>query len=223
MIGSWVRSLVRRCVRPLRARQRPRSGPEYWQRRAHELGPRSVLNLGHPETEYEAVTERQKDEIFPHFLRSLRGDERLVLDLGCGPGRFTPDLAALVGGRAIGMDIVEAYLQAAPKNAQVEYRLIREGFLELSDSHVDVVWVCLVLGGIKEPALGRTAAEIVRVLKPGGLLFLAENTSDMEDAPHWAFRTFGEHQHLFPSVPLAHLSDYFDLGERISIMAGRKS
>jgi SAM-dependent methyltransferase len=219
---SLVRKVLRGCARPLGLARPPRPGREYWERRARQFGARSVLNLGHGEGDYQAVTEAQKRELFPHLAGSLRGDERLVVDVGCGPGRFTRDLAGLTGGRAIGLDIVQAYLDMAPRDPRVEYRSMREGVVDLPDGCADVVWVCLVLGGIEGPILSRTSAEVIRVLRPGGLLFLVENTSSMPDAEHWAFRSAAEYRAMFPSVGLEHLHDYVDLGERISVLAGRK-
>src|SRR5262245_63204971 len=145
---SLVGRILRGCARPLGLARPPRPGLPYWERRARDFGPRSVLNLGHPASEFHAVTEAQKRELFPYLTRLLRGDEKLVVDFGCGPGRFTRDLAALTGGRAVGLDIVRAYLDAAPEDPRVDYQPMREGAIDLPDGCADVVWVCLVLGGI---------------------------------------------------------------------------
>jgi SAM-dependent methyltransferase len=219
---ALVRKVLRGCARPLGFGRSPRPGREYWERRARQFGARSVLNLGHLDGEYQAVTEAQKRELFPHLARLLRGDERLVIDLGCGPGRFTRDLAELTGGRAIGLDIVPAYLDMAPGDRRVEYQSMGEGMVDLPDECADVVWICLVLGGMQGPILARTAAEAVRILRPGGLLFLVENTASIPNSAHWAFRPVAEYRAMFPSVGLEHLHDYVDLGERISVLAGRK-
>lgn len=219
---SLVGKVLRGCARPLGLARPPRPGREYWERRARDLGPRSVLNLGHPASEYQAVTEAQKQELFPHLARLLRGHEKLALDFGCGPGRFTRDLAALIGGRAVGLDIVQRYLDAAPRDPHVDYRLMREGIIDLPDGCADVAWVCLVLGGIDGATLTRSALEIARVLAAGGLLFLVENTSRLPDVAHWKFRAVDRYRDMFPSVALEHLHDYDDLGETISVMAGRR-
>lgn len=220
---ALARRVIGRCLRGLGVR-RPAPAPlEYWTERARSFGPRSVLNLGHPESEYEAVTAAQKRELFPHLGRCLTGQERIALDFGCGPGRFTADLAALIKGKAIGVDVVSAYLDMAPPHEGVEYRSMEPGRIPLEDGSVDLVWVCLVLGAMREPVLSRSAAEIARVLGPGGLLFVAENTSEQPDAPHWAFRTVEKYQKLFHWAALRHVHDYTDLGERISALAGRKS
>jgi SAM-dependent methyltransferase len=194
----------------------------YWRRRTRRYGRRAVLNLGHTEDEFEAVTRRQKEEIFPYFSRMLRGDERLLLDFGCGCGRFTPDLADMIGGRSIGIDPVETLIKMAPPGNNVEYRVFKPSALPFPDCHFDVVWICLVLGGLKDGTLVEVVKDIRRVLRPDGLLFLIENTSQKKDVGHWHYRSSDEYQQLFPFVNLHHLNDYPDMDERISILAGRK-
>ena len=180
------------------------------------------MNISHSDAELEKVTGMQKAEIYPYFLSSLNGGERTVLDFGCGYGRFTRDLADMTRGAATGVEPVKDLLEMAPPHEGVEYRWMEEGRVPASDNQMDVVWVCLVLGGLKGDSLGTAIHEIDRVLKQGGLLFIIENTSEKDAVSHWAFRRFEEYKTLLPFVRLAHLHDYFDAGERISVMAGRK-
>ncbi len=90
-----------------------------------------------------------------------------------------------------------------------------------ADGEADVVFVCLVLGGLRDDELPAIAAELRRVLAPGGLLFLVENTSEKPDAPHWRYRTARAYASLFGWADLEPVLDYDDLGERISVLAGR--
>ncbi len=214
--------LLKRFVRLIKPRRNSLRGIDYWRQRAAQYGKRSVLNINHTEEEYDRVTDTQKQEIFPHFISSLKGSERVVLDLGCGPGRFTHELARLVGGRAIGVDPIDDLLALAPRSNRVEYKPMVEGTIPLADNSMDVVWSSLVLGGLNGDLILRTVEEVWRVLKDGGLLFLVENTSCKPDSAHWAYRSVDQYQALFPLAALAHLHDYFDLDERISILSGRK-
>jgi SAM-dependent methyltransferase len=214
--------LLRRIGRRL-GRWVPESPRSYWRRRAAEFGRRSVLNLAHSEADFETVTLRQKSELYPQLRKLVAGGERRILDFGCGPGRFTADLAALIDGEAVGVDVVERYLELAPEAPTVRYQAMRPGKIPLPDEWADIVWVCLVLGGIDGRPLVRTVAEIERVLAPGGLLFLVENTSEGKGSPRWRFRREEDYRRLFPAIDLAHLYDYFDVGERISVLAGRKA
>lgn len=192
----------------------------YWQRRAETYGSRAVLNLARDD-DVEAVTQFQIDAIFPHFVSQLQGDERQVLDFGCGPGRFTPHLAAATKGHAIGIDPIQKLVNLAPRTASVAYLVSDGQTIPLADASIDVAWVCLVMGGLNAREVSQAAKELRRVLKPRGLMFLVENTSAKPDCPHWKFRSVRFYQEIFAFAPLHHLADYDDLGETISILAGR--
>jgi SAM-dependent methyltransferase len=186
------------------------------------MGVRAVLDVRH-EGDPNLVTERQIREIFPHLTQQLCGNERLILDFGCGPGRFTSHLAKAIKGRAIGVDPIQSLLDAAPAAPNVRYALAKNGKIPQPNSSLDVVWVCLVVGGIPATSLDIAVSEIRRVLKPGGLLFLIENTTpEKPDSPNWKYRSVDEYRALFNFTDLVHLHDYFDFDERISILAGRK-
>jgi SAM-dependent methyltransferase len=222
-IPDAMRQLRSIAMEKLAAVLRLDDGAAYWEKRARRLGARAVFHVGHSEDELEAVTRKQRDEIYPHFSRCLRGDEEVVLDFGCGTGRFTDDLAGMIGGRAVGMDTTAALIDLAPMSDRVCYEVCPEGKIVLADDSVDVVWICLVLGCITNASvLSDTVSEIERVLKDGGLLFLVENTARRLSTPTFAFRPVSEYATLFPGVPLDHLHDYYDLGERISVLAGRR-
>jgi ubiquinone/menaquinone biosynthesis C-methylase UbiE len=106
---------------------------------------------------------------------------------------------------------------------KVVFKQMKKNHIPLSDDSVDIVWCCLVLGGIRNPVLSKCINEICRILRPGGLLFLVENTSEKTNNPSssWLFRSIRDYQSMFSSINLVHLHDYYDLGERISVIAGR--
>lgn len=196
---------------------------QYWEQRAKQYGRRSVLHLGHSEAEIETVTNLQKEQIFPILKSQLRGNEKLLLDFGCGTGRFTGDLAEIIQGQVIGADPIKALIHLAPKNENVSYKVIEKNIIPIKSNVIDVIWVCLVLGGITQSnLLHKVVLEMDRILKEDGLLLLVENTSVRKDAKHWKFRSVQEYKSLFSFIDLKHISDYFDLDESISIMAGRR-
>jgi ubiquinone/menaquinone biosynthesis C-methylase UbiE len=199
-------------------------GIPYWEERAKQYGARSVLNISHTAEELAEVTQMQIRQIFPYLRQELNGSERVILDYGCGPGRFTKKLANLIHGEAIGVDPIETLIDMAPRAANVRYELACEGRIPLMESCVDVVWICLVMGGIVPKAIEPTCLEIERVLKPGGLLFVVENTTERKPASeNWSFRSVAQYCEMFASfATLKHLHDYFDVGERVSLLAGRK-
>lgn len=203
-------------------------GVEYWRRRAVALGDRAVVNLDHPAGgDLDAVSDGHRTALFPLLRDELDGTERLVLDLGCGTGRFTGGLAELVGGRAVGVDPVAELLALAVPHPDVEYRAMDEGVLPLRDGEVDVVFTSLVLGGIPADALERTVDEIRRVLRPGGLVFLSESVS-RETVPahpadhreHWSSRTVDDYRVLVPWAGLRETGRFDDAGDAISVLVG---
>ncbi len=201
---------------------RPRNDAEYWSARASEHGERAALHLGHAPEEVSRVTEMQKEILLPCLRSQLDGTEEVILDFGCGPGRFTASLAETIGGRAIGVDPTAELLRLAPAAPRVEYRLLEEGRIPLPDASVDVVWSAIVLGCItREESVRLAASEIKRVLKPGGLFFLVENTTERKSTPHFIFRSIAAYEEMFHPIPLALLSSYDDLDQAISVLAGR--
>jgi len=131
----------------------------------------------------------------------------------------------MISGKAIGIDPVRKFIEEARTRslqAEVEYHVTEETGIPLPNHAVDVVWVCLVLGGLQGALLESAVLEIERVLRPGGLLFLIENTSEMKGHAHWTFRSAEDYIALFPKVTLQDGHSYDDLGQRISIIAGRK-
>jgi ubiquinone/menaquinone biosynthesis C-methylase UbiE len=197
-------------------------GKKYWKNRVKNYGERAVINLNHSGTDYYDITELQKKEIYPVFKKLLNGDEQVILDFGCGPGRFTKDLAGMINGKAVGVDIIQELINLAPKSESVVYKVMEEGKIPLPDKSIDIVWICLVLGGMKGRILKKTIREIVRISKDNSLIFLVENTSLKSSSPQWFFRSFDEYKKLFPSFNLNYLHEYLDLDERISVMGGRK-
>jgi ubiquinone/menaquinone biosynthesis C-methylase UbiE len=208
-----------------------------WEKRVKMFGKKAVFNICHKtEEEFTKITLVQQETIMPLFRKMLKGDEQFVLDFGCGWGRWTGILADEIRGKAVGVDPTRFFLDEAEKTrenasvlGEVEYRLYQDGMIPLCDSSMDVVWACLVLSTVlDEEMLASTIREIDRVLKPGGLMFLIDNTAGPANRPvvrsRWSMsRTIEEYQDAFKKVaPLVRLGEYIDLGEVNTIMAGRK-
>lgn len=194
----------------------------WWHRRARRRGVRAVVNLGYSSAQLAELDQRQKEILLPQLKSLLAGNEQTILDFGCGPGRFTADLALCINGRATGVDPIQPLLDRAPAHPLVEYRVMRDATIPLPDASIDVVWICLVLTAITDDVALRAALlEVERVLKAGGLVFLVENTTPKPNTAHHAYRSVAQYQQLFRFVKLRYLTGYQELDETISVLAGR--
>jgi SAM-dependent methyltransferase len=109
-----------------------------------------------------------------------------VVDIGCGAGMDLLLAARRVGpeGRAIGVDMTDTMIERAQSSAaaaglkQVEVRNGDATAIPVSSGSVDVVISNGVLNLVPEKELG--FAEIVRILKPGGRLYLGDIALDVE-------------------------------------------
>ena len=116
-----------------------------------------------------------------------------VLDIGSGAGMDLLLAARRVGpaGHAIGVDMTDAMIERARKSAadagltQVEIRKGDATALPAADGSVDVVISNGVLNLVPEKE--QAFAEILRILKPGGRLHLADIAIDV-DLPEEARR-----------------------------------
>jgi ubiquinone/menaquinone biosynthesis C-methylase UbiE len=195
----------------------------YWKSRVNQFGDHAVLNLNYQNTNIDFVTDQQIKFIFPILENKLNGNERLLLDYGCGIGRFTPYLAKLINGKAIGIDPIEELIAAAPEGENIEFKVSDPSCIPYPVEYFDIIWICLVMGGIiNKKMLKVTIDEIQRVLKPNGLLFLIENTSQIRNSDHWHYRTQLQYQNLFQFCNLNIVGSYQELDEYITIFSGRK-
>lgn len=114
-----------------------------------------------------------------------------TLDLGCGTGRDVYLLSQLVGasGHVHGVDMTPAQLQVARDTLDAHMARfgfatpnvhLHEGFIEdlsfLDDASVDVAVSNCVLN--LSPLKERVLAEVARVLRPGGELYLSDVVAD---------------------------------------------
>ncbi len=193
----------------------------YWEQRTRVFGAQAVMNLHHAPAEIENVTRRQVAEIFPHLRAVTPELVGKILDFGCGPGRFSSLLHTQVGAPVVAVDPTQGLLDLAPRSEGVHYARVIDGRVPLEDASVDLLWVCLVLGGIREAALPDCVAELRRVLRPGAGICVVENTAEKPDAERWFFRRPEFYEELFRFVPVKRVHDYEDVGERITVLTGR--
>jgi SAM-dependent methyltransferase len=107
-------------------------------------------------------------------------DER-VLDVACGSGNAAIAATRRAWGNTVGADFVPALLErgrerAAAERLEIEFVEADAQNLPFDDGNFDVV--VSVFGAMFAPDQERTAAELLRVTKPGGRIGMANWTPD---------------------------------------------
>ena len=128
---------------------------------------------GHAEPVLQSHRWRTAENSAAYLLPSLRPGLDL-LDVGCGPGTITVDLASRVApGRVVGLDVApeplaEARAAADRAGAEVTFAVGDVYALEASDGSFDVVHAHQVLQHLTDPVAA--LREMARVCRPGGLI-----------------------------------------------------
>ncbi|RFU25117.1 hypothetical protein B7463_g11218, partial [Scytalidium lignicola] len=109
------------------------------------------------------------------FLLPYIKPNHTILDVGCGPGSITADLAALVPqGKVIGGDAVSSVVEQATALAEsrglknISFQTIDANELPFPDNSFDIVFCHQVLQHVKDPV--GILKEMRRVAKPGGIV-----------------------------------------------------
>ncbi|MGW4194557.1 class I SAM-dependent methyltransferase [Streptomyces sp. NPDC005004] len=164
----------------------------------------AVYTHGHHESVLRSHTWRTAANSAAYLLGSLKPHMK-ILDIGCGPGTITADLAALVPeGRVTGLDRAPGILAQARATA-AERGLNNTDFavgdvhaLDFPDNTFCVVHAHQVLQHVGDPV--RALREMARVTRPGGIVAV-------RDADYAAMT-------WYPAVD--GLDDWLDLYERVA-------
>jgi 2-polyprenyl-3-methyl-5-hydroxy-6-metoxy-1,4-benzoquinol methylase len=129
---------------------------------------------GHHESVLRSHRWRSAENSAAYLLPSLLPGLRL-LDVGCGPGTITVDLARIVApGQVTAIEPTESALDLAREHAQqkgqhnIDFVVADVHELQFADNTFDVVHAHQVLQHLADPV--RALAEIRRVCKPGGVV-----------------------------------------------------
>jgi|HubBroStandDraft_3_1064219.scaffolds.fasta_scaffold113069_2 2-polyprenyl-6-hydroxyphenyl methylase/3-demethylubiquinone-9 3-methyltransferase len=147
------------------------------------------------------------------LLERVAAGER-VLDVGCGEGRFTAELAR-AGALAVGVDVArEPLRRARERNRELDVRLLDdgEGRWELEDASFDVVWAGEVIEHVADTAAW--LSEVRRVLRSGGRLLVSTPAHGRPELMRLALSTrafaerfdpLGDHLRFYSRQTLARL------------------
>lgn len=138
-------------------------------------GKDATYTHGHHESVLRSHTWRTAQNSAAYLLPHLRPGQTL-LDVGCGPGTITGDLAKLVApARVIAIDSAQVALDQAAAHAdaaglagQIDLRVGDVHELEFEDDTFDVVHAHQVLQHVGDPV--QALREMRRVCKPGGIV-----------------------------------------------------
>ena len=121
-----------------------------------------------------------RERMLAAFARAAIGHGAIVIDVGCGPGYASVDLAAIVGpeGRVLAFERSRRFLDSLDEraarlglgNIAATERDVAEE--PLGEAVADAAWCRWVLSFVADPA--RTVAHVARALKPGGVAIFHE-------------------------------------------------
>jgi 2-polyprenyl-6-hydroxyphenyl methylase/3-demethylubiquinone-9 3-methyltransferase len=151
-------------------------------------------------------------ELRLRFLRgAVRGGER-ALDLGCGDGTFTAELAR-AGAQTVGAEVASAAVaRASARHPSLDFRLVAiDGPLPFEDSSFDLVWSSEVIEHVADTA--RWLSEVRRVLAASGRLLLTTPNHGRARLAIGGIERFsaplGDHLHLYSRRSLGRLLHEF--------------
>ncbi|MFF5449184.1 methyltransferase domain-containing protein [Streptomyces sp. NPDC012888] len=136
----------------------------------------AVYTHGHHESVLRSHRWRTAENSAAYLIGELRPGLS-VLDVGCGPGTITADLAELVGpdGRVVAVDAAadvvaqaRAYAEGRGLDGRIEFGTADVHALDFPDDTFDVVHAHQVLQHVGDPVLA--LREMRRVCRPGGVV-----------------------------------------------------
>jgi SAM-dependent methyltransferase len=127
----------------------------------------------------------------PELFSSMDGENQTLLEVGCGIGADSIQLAKR-GYQVTGVDLTENALAvarqfAARRGVTIDFRPGNAERLDFPDESFDAVYSFGVLH--HTPDVERSVAEVHRVLRPGGTVYvMLYHRNSLVNLTHWALR-----------------------------------
>jgi len=123
------------------------------------------------------LTLGRRGRIYKHINDHYLKENQLVLDVGCGTGKFL-QIADLKWTKPCGLDISEKMLNQAIRNSikrKTPFNLIRASLTDLpiKEESFDIITSFLVLSELTHKEVQKALTELIFSLKIDGLLILA--------------------------------------------------
>jgi ubiquinone/menaquinone biosynthesis C-methylase UbiE len=141
------------------------------------------------EEKYQAFKDRLRERLLKYLRKAYRAfpvlDKPHILDIGCGSGVPTIELAKLSGGQVIGLDIdgsLVERLNKRIKKAGLSDRVtaLKRSMFEMDypTESFDIIWA---EGSIARIGFSAGLREWRRLLKPGGFLVVHDEEGDLKE------------------------------------------
>ncbi len=151
------------------------------------------------------------------LLRALAGPDgetppRVILDLGCGPGRDLQTFTKL-GHRAIGLDGTPRFVEMAKADSGCEVWHQDFLHLQLPDGYFDGIFANAVLFHVPKQELPRVLRELFAALQPGGALFTSnprgQNDEGWKGERYGSWHDWPAWQALLTQAGFAEVAHYY--------------
>ena len=186
-----------------------------------KYGKNAVIDSRHQKKDFEYVTKKQKEILFPILNKLVKKKIHSVLDFGCGVGRFTKDLGNLFNCNVLGVDTSRDLIDLCQIDEKVKFLCVDKNCSQVEDKF-DLVFIAQVINGISDNEVIELSKILTEKINDGGFLFLIETTSKKNIEAKWRARTKEKIISFFPKIKLKYVSQYIDIDREVSIFFGHK-
>ena len=114
-----------------------------------KYGKNAVIDSRHQKQDFEYVTKKQKEILFPILNKLVKKKIHSVLDFGCGVGRFTKDLGNFFNCNILGVDTSRDLIDLCQVDEKVKFLCVDKYCSQVKDKF-DLVFIAQVINGISD-------------------------------------------------------------------------